>query len=101
MISRRTIIFFLIAATSFGILTYRAWDENRPCREWRHAHPSDQPDAPVQQQDGTSTFSFNPCALWYAMPPIDFLLAWTGFAASVAFIASLIQDLIRWFKRRR
>jgi hypothetical protein len=101
VISRRTIIFFLIAAASIGILTYRTWEQERPCREWRRAHDFGQPDAaPVRQPDGTVSVTFNPCGFWYEMPWIDKLLAMIGFSASVAFVISLVQDIVRWFKSR-
>jgi hypothetical protein len=101
VISRRTIVFFLIAAASIGFLPYRIWEQERPCREWRRVHDFGQTDpAPVRQPDGTVNATFNPCNLWYDMPWIDKLLVLTGFSASVAFVISLIQDIVRWFKRR-
>jgi hypothetical protein len=101
VISRRTIIFFLIAAASIGILTYRTWEQERPCREWRRAHDFGQPDpAPVRQPDGTVSVTFNPCDLWYDISWIDKLLFLTGFSASVAFVISLVQDIVRWVKQR-
>jgi hypothetical protein len=102
VISRRTVIFFLIAAVSFGILTYRMWEQERPCREWKHSHPLGQPEpAPIQQPDGTVSITINPCDLWYDMFSwIDKLLGLTGFFASIAFVISLVQDLVRWFRRR-
>jgi hypothetical protein len=99
VISRRTIIFFLIFVTSFAILTYRRWEQERPCREWK-AHHFGQPEpAPIRQPDGTVSVTLNPCGLWYAMPLVDMLLVLTGFSAGVAFVTSLIQDIVRWFKR--
>jgi hypothetical protein len=101
VISWRTIVLFLVAAASIGILTYRNWERERPCREWRRAHDFGQPDpAPVRQPDGTVSVTFNPCNLWYDMPWIDKLLVLTGFSASVAFVISLVQDIVCWFKRR-
>ena len=101
MISRRTIIFFLIAAASIGLLAYRTWEQERPCREWRRSHDFRQSDpAPVRQPDGTVSITFNPCNLWYGMFWIDKLIVLIGFSASVAFVISLVQDIVCWFKRR-
>ena len=102
MISKRTIIFFLIAVASLGVLAYRTWELERPCREWKHSHDFGQSDpTPIRQADGTYIVTFNPCGLWYEMPWIDKVLALIGFSATVAFVISIIQDLVRWIKRRR
>jgi hypothetical protein len=102
MISRRTIVFFLIAMTCFSVLTYRTWERERPCRECKHNHGADQAEsAPVQQPDGSFSVTFNPCNLWYAMAWLDQALALVGFASSVAFIISLIQDVLIWQRKRR
>jgi hypothetical protein len=102
MISRRTILFFLIAMACFSVLTYRTWEQERPCREWKHNHGAGQPEpAPVQQPDGSFSVTFNPCSLWHAMAWLDKALALVGFASSVAFIVSLIQDVLIWQRKRR
>jgi hypothetical protein len=102
MISRRTIIFLLLAVACFGILTYRGWEQQRPCREWQHSHAQGQVEPPpVQQPDGSIEVPFNPCYIWSEMPLIDKALALSGLAASVAFIISLLQDLARWLRTRR
>jgi hypothetical protein len=102
MISRRTILFFLIAMTCFSVLTYRTWEQERPCREWKHNHAAGQAEpAPVRQPDGSFSVTLNPCNLWYAMAWLDRALALIGFASSVAFIISLIQDVLIWQRKRR
>ncbi len=101
-ISRRTVIFFLITIVSFGVLTWRVWDQEKPCREWKHAHDFGVPDsAPVRQSDGSYVVAFNPCNVWYAMPWIDKVLALVLFSSSAAFLISVTQDFLRWFRRRR
>lgn len=101
MISRRTILFFIIAVTCFGILMARTWEQERPCREWKSVQPQvEVRSSPVSQEDGSVSVAFNPCNVWYELPWLDKSLALGGFAASVAFVISLIQDLARWFRRR-
>jgi len=102
MISRRTILFFLIAVTCFSVLKYRTWEQVRPCREWKHNQVSGQPKpAPVQQPDDNFSATFSPCTLWHAMARLDKALAILGFASSVAFIISLVQDALVWQRKRR
>jgi hypothetical protein len=102
MISRRTIIFLLIAVTFFGVLAYRGWEQQRPCREWQHNHAKDQAEPPpVKQPDGGIEVSFNPCYIWSETPLIDKILALTGLAAGVASIVSLLQDVTRWLRKKR
>jgi hypothetical protein len=102
MISRRTILFFSIAMTCFSALTYRTWEQERRCREWKHNRAVGQAEpAPVQRPDGIFSVAFNPCNLWYAMAWLDRALALVGFASSVAFIISFMQDVLIWQKKRR
>lgn len=102
MISRRTTIFFSIAMACFSVLRYRTWEQERPCREWKHNHVAGQAEpAPVQQPDGSFAATFVPCNLWHAMAWLDKALVLLGFASSVAFIISLIQDVLVWQKKRR
>jgi hypothetical protein len=102
MISRRTIVFFVISIVCFGILKYRTWEQDRPCREWQRNHAQGQTDPPpVQQPDGSTEVAFNPCFMWREMPVIDKLLVLGGFVSSVAFVVSLIQDFVWWLRRRR
>src|SRR5277367_3371711 len=102
MISRRTILFFLIAIACVGVLRYRTWEQERPCREWKHNRQGGQPEpAPVQQPDGSFSVTFNPCNLWYAMAWLDKALALFGFASGVAFIISLTEDALIWHRKRR
>ena len=35
MISRRTTLFLAIALVCFGILEYRTWEQELPCRDWK------------------------------------------------------------------
>ena len=101
MISRRTIFFFLLAVACAGVLKYRTWEQDRPCREWKHHHSLSEPEpAPIKQPDGSFTVTLNPCDFTYEMPWIDRLLVLCGFASAVAFAISLTQDLIRWLKVR-
>ncbi len=102
MISRRTITFLLIALACFGVLTYRTWEQERPCREWRLHQGARQPEtAPVLQPDGSFSIAFNPCYEWREMAWQDKTIALVGFAASVAFIISLLQDLLIWWKKAK
>ena len=102
MISRQTILLFFIAVTCFGILTARTWEQERPCREWKSLHLQGEVRPPPESEgDGTVSVTFNPCNFLYELPWLDKGLALGGFAASVAFVISLIQDLARWFSRRK
>jgi hypothetical protein len=102
MISRRTIIFLLIAVTCCGVLAYRGWEQQRPCREWQRNHAKDHAEAPpVKQPDGSIEVSFNPCYIWSETTLIDRILALTGLAAGVASIVSLLQDVTRWLRKQR
>jgi hypothetical protein len=101
MISSRTILFFLFAVACFSILKYRTWEQDRPCREWKQKHAAATPASDfVRQADGSFSASFNPCNFNYSMAWLDRALGFVGFAATVAFVISLTQDVIRWRKRR-
>ena len=68
----------------------------------KHNHAAGQAEpAAVQQPGGSISVTFNPCNLWYAMAWLDQALALVGFASSVAFIISLIQDVLIWQRKRR
>ena len=101
MISRRTILFFLVAVLCVGVIKYQTWEQDRPCREWKHHHSLNEPDpAPIKQPDGNFTVTMTPCDFFPETSLADRLVALLGFASAVAFIISLIQDLLRWLKRR-
>lgn len=100
LVSRRTIILFSLAVASFAILINRTWEQKRPCREWRDSqkyHPSK---AALNQQPDTPVV-LDPCSLWIReMPWIDKLLAFLVFSSTVAFMISLIQDVVHYLQRR-
>jgi len=85
MISRRTIILFLLAAALWGVVYYLSWDFEWPCREWRQFHAVvTSNDKPAQQPDGS--VSFSPCDLWYALPPRIMVSVFSAFSCAVAFL---------------
>ena len=101
MISRRTLLFFLVAVIAVGVFEYRTRELFRPCREWKHHHSLSEPaPAPVQQPDGSFTATLNPCNFQPEASVFDRLVALLGFVFAIAFVTSLSQDLIRWVKRR-
>ena len=101
IISRRTIIWLLLLAASWGFLAYRSWHEGRSCREWMRANHGMSLPPPVQQPDGTYTVSFSPCDLWQSMPLIDELAALFAVITAVGFLSSLVKDIIHWMRLRR
>jgi hypothetical protein len=86
-----------VTLAAFGVLEYRTWEQQRPCRAWKSSHDPGQ--SLAQEPDGV--ISFDPCNLWREMPWIDKALALIGFSSSVAFLVSLIQDVVPWWVRRR
>lgn len=100
MISRRTIIFFVLSVALCGVLAYQAREEQRPCREWKQTHPN-YTDPPAQRQpDGTYTVSFNPCDLLIETTVFEKVVALSAFATVVAFWFLLVRDIVRGVRRR-
>jgi len=102
IISRRTIIWFLLLVASWGFLAYRAWVEEKPCRDWQkevHQPATVQPE--LQQHDGEMSFVADPCTLWSPTPVIDKLAALAGLISVVGFATSLIKDIFLWIRLRR
>jgi hypothetical protein len=102
LISRQTLIWFLIAVISTAIAAYRAWDEHHACEESVRAHTSH---LPIPQStiapDQTSFVDFDPCGGLQSMSVMDELIALLSFASIVGTILSFLQDLVRWRKRRK
>jgi hypothetical protein len=102
MISRTTVILFLLTVALWSLVYYVSWDFERPCREWRQSHAAGtSTDRTEQQPDGTDSVSFNPCNLWYAMPLLIKIPVLLAFVFTVAFLTSLVQDIARALRRRR
>jgi hypothetical protein len=100
MISRRTIVFFVLSAALCGVLAYQAREEQRPCREFRQKHPN-YIDPPAQRQpDGTYTVSFNTCDFLIEPTAFEKVVALSAFVTVVAFCAMLAVDIGRGVKRR-
>ena len=101
MISRRTILFFLVTVICVGVLEYRTRELFRPCREWKQHHSLSAPEpAPSQQPDGSIAVTFNPCDFLPETSLVDRLVALLGFVSAIAFIISLIQDVMRRLNRK-
>jgi len=63
IISRRTIIWFLLFVASWSFFAYRSWQFGKPCREWKRSHP--QASTAQHESDGSDTIEISPCNLWY------------------------------------
>src|ERR1017187_4995048 len=100
MISRRTIVFFVLSVALCGVLAYQAREEQRPCREFRQTHPN-YTDPPAQRQpDGTYTVWMNPCDFLIEPTVFEKVVALSAFVAVVAFCTMLAVDIGRGLKRR-
>ena len=101
IISRRTIIWFLLLIASWAFLAYRSWEDNRPCREWLHENQGKPLPPPVLQPDGTYSVTLSPCGWWESMPLINRLVALFAVVAAIGFLSSLTKDIIRWIRHRQ
>jgi hypothetical protein len=65
VISPRTIIWFVLLLGFSAGLKYDAYQEDKPCRDWKAAHPGVDPKTDVGRDielpDGTHEVSFNVC----------------------------------------
>jgi hypothetical protein len=107
VISRRTLIWFALLLVFTAGLQYDKYQTERPCREWKAAHPGVDPKTDVEKEivlpDGTLEVSFNLCnvQLW-SNQPIWVKLCVLGWLVSlIGFIQSLVRDIYRWVVMRR
>jgi hypothetical protein len=52
-------------------------------------------------QDSAVSFTPDPCQIWREMPLLDKLAAFGTLIFGSAFVISLVQDVVAWFKRRK
>lgn len=107
MISRRTIVWFLLLLGFSAGIEYDQWEVDRPCREWKAAHPGVDPKTDADKDellpDGTHEMSFNPCnvTLWRSMPLWMRCCALGCLVSLIEFVHALSVDTFRWSIRRR
>ena len=98
MISRRTIIWFVLLLLFSSALWVRAYQYELPCREWTAAHPGQDSHSIEKNKSptGEDEVSFSPCGLWENMPIWDELCAIAWLISLVGFLRSLAIDIYRW-----
>lgn len=95
MISRRTILWFVLLLLSSAALWLHNYQEAKPCREWKKTHLNARP---MVESTNEAEVSFSPCDLmWESMPLWVKVSALTWLISFVAFIKCLVGDLYRWF----
>jgi hypothetical protein len=108
VISRRTIIWFVLLLGFSAGLKYDAYQEDKPCRDWKAAHPGVDPKTDVGSDialpDGMHEVSlFNSCTvvLWRSMPVWVKLCTLGWLVALIGFLRALSIDVYRWVMRRK
>jgi hypothetical protein len=98
LISRRTIIWFVLLLLFSSALAVRAYQYGRPCREWTAAHPGQDSHSIEQSKSpvGGDEVSFSPCGMWQNMPIWDELCAIAWLISLVGSVRSLAIDIYRW-----
>jgi hypothetical protein len=105
MISKQTIVWFVLLLGFTSALEHRQWQWDRPCREWKATHPRVNPKTAHAENVGPDpgfTEEFNPCTMiWWEEMPLWVRLCSLGWLVSaVAFSVCLVQDVWWWWKRR-
>ena len=99
MISRRTLIWFVLLLLSSAALWLHNYQEGKPCREWKKAHVNA---PPTVESTNEADVSFSPCdVMWKSMPLWVKICTLTWLISFVAFIKCLVVDLYRWFLAQR
>jgi hypothetical protein len=102
MISRKTIILFLIALSSVGAFEYLRWNYHRTRVESDRSHTFEQAKPqPPSKPEATVTLYFDLYDLEFESNRLAQSLALTSFIAIVGAIFSVIQDLLKRLKRKR
>jgi hypothetical protein len=101
-----TIIWFVLLLGFSAGLKYDAYQEDKPCRDWKAAHPGVDPKTDVGRDivlpDGTHEISFNVCnVVWRSMPVWVKLCALGWLVSLIGFLRSLSIDVYRWFLQRK
>lgn len=101
MISRRTIVWFVLLMAFTVALSYEQYLFDKSCWEWRAHHFFGQTRETISSPDGNQVAVIDLCGMWYALP------WWIDGTASgwlisfAAFVFSLASDLLRWRRLRK
>ena len=102
MLSRRTIIWLVIAFVSTAILTYRVKEFQRTCRAYVAAHSSNANKAVPPSKPGDTVYAdFDLCAYEDPSPIDERILCLIAIVAIPVSLARSIRDLHRHFKRKQ
>ena len=104
MISRATIIWFILLVAFTGALEIHNYEEQQPCRAWKAAHATQDPkqaSALTVGPDESFAADFNPCTvMWEAMPLWVKLCSIGWLISVVGFVVNFIRDVLIWIRRR-
>ena len=107
MISRATVVWFVLFVLSTLLLLGMQWEWSRPCREWKAAHPNIHAayddTAGWREPDGTYVAAINPCTTWlWQSLPLPVKLCSLGWLVSlIGFLRSFVGDIVRYRRNRR
>lgn len=104
VISRRTIVWFVLLLCFTGGIELDRWQQNAPCREWKKAHHELSQVAVFAvvhaQDEGGDDTAFGPCnvMVWRSMPLWVQLCGLGWLVSAIGFLTSLGCDLWRWWR---
>jgi hypothetical protein len=107
VISKRTLIWFVLLLGFTAGLKSDAYQEDKPCRDWKAAHPGVDPKTDIGRDvvlpDGTHEVSFNGCNVvsWRSMPIWVKLWVLGWLVSLVGFLRALSIDVYRRCMRRK
>ena len=102
MLSRRTIIWLVIALISTAILTYRVMDFQRTCRAYgaAHTYKANKAEPPSKPED-TVYFNYDPCAYEDPSPIDEKILTLIAIVSVPVSLVRSIRDLYGHSKRKQ
>ena len=103
MISRTTVVWFVLLLGFSAALWYDGYRQAAPCRQWKATHPGVDPRKPELIQEGPDRgeWFFNPCTVVvWGSSPLWVKLCTIGWLVSlIGFLQNLVRDIVRYWRR--